>query len=362
MTITGFEIDFLPVGEKSSSGDAILFRYEEDGEFKIILIDGGHKESDGVKTSDTILRHMQKYYDNYPPHIDHIVCSHPDDDHIGGLEEVIEKCSVGTLWINDPCYYVEQYDLAEESDKNRFSKADAEKVEALKKFAKSKGILIDQPLQGRAIGPFIVASPSEEFYKILVKGQLDRQGGEKARFKQKDGQGLLNRIKRIMVQAFWGQDNLMDYPATSVCNESSTVLFGNFGKWRVLLTADAGIEALLRAHKYLESEHDFVSQSLTFIQMPHHGSLYNVNTQILNKLLGCSVVQDNYKTRGYSIVSVANEDDPKDSVANAFITRGYSCHKTKGICMCFDRGNMPYRGLDPSTPIEFAPTVQELDN
>ena len=110
MAITGYEIDFLPVGEESASGDAILFRYKEDGEFKVILIDGGHKESHGVKTSDTILSHLRKNYfpdatENNEMHIEHIVCSHPDSDHVGGLQEIMEQCSVGTFWINNPLDY-----------------------------------------------------------------------------------------------------------------------------------------------------------------------------------------------------------------------------------------------------------------
>jgi hypothetical protein len=46
MNITGFEIDFLPVGEKSASGDAILFRcIDDNGVYTVILIDGGYAET-----------------------------------------------------------------------------------------------------------------------------------------------------------------------------------------------------------------------------------------------------------------------------------------------------------------------------
>lgn len=105
MTITGFEIDFLPVGEETKSGDAILCRYIEDGFSRVILIDGGYQQ-----TSEIILHHMKEYY--YPTsdysdmRIDHIICSHLDQDHIGGLKDVMQKCDVGTLWINNPLDYV----------------------------------------------------------------------------------------------------------------------------------------------------------------------------------------------------------------------------------------------------------------
>ncbi len=366
MTITGFEIDFLAVGEESSSGDAILFRYkEENGEFKIILIDGGHKKSGNVETSDTILNHMRTYYNN-ATHIDHIVCSHPDADHIGGLEGVMDKCTVGKLWINDPCDYANRSELAEESDPNRFSKADADKVEALKKLAKDKGVPVCSPVQGCEIGPLTVASPSKEFYKGLVKGQLDRQGGGQASFK-KAALGVFTQVaKTIMrlVPASWKKDELMDYPATSVCNESSTVLFCDFNEDQILLTADAGIEALSRAYEYLESIHGFKSGSLTFIQMPHHGSRRNINVEILNKLLGNKLPEGGFGGRGSSYASVAKEakKHPKRSVANAFFTRGYLWDATKGAPIRFSSGDMPYRNWRPIEFTGFYYEVEELEN
>ena len=342
MTITGFEIDFLKVGPIYSSGDAILFRYREDGECKIILIDGGWKES-----SVTILNHMRNIYKS--DRIDHIVCSHPDADHIGGLEEVMNECKVGTLWINDPLDYVSRSDLAEGSDADGFSKAHADKVKELKKIAESNNISIDEPLQGRAIGPLIVASPSEGFYEKLVKGQMNEEVS-------------LSEAVRGLVRALWDKDYLRERPVTSVCNESSTVLFGDLVESRILLTADAGIEALSRAYKYLKNECSFESGSLTCIQVPHHGSRRNVNVEILNKLLGGKVLQGN--KHGSSFVSVAknSKTHPRESVTNAFLTRGYPCYETKGKCVRH-RSNMPDReGWSASTPIEYHNIFKESDN
>ena len=342
MTITGFEIDFLPVGEKSSSGDAIFFRYREGSGFKIILIDGGYRES-----AVTILNHMHEYYDT--SHIDHIICSHPHDDHIGGLEEIIEKCSVGKLWINDPLDYVNRSDLAKESDTDGFSKEHADKVEELKKIAEENDTLIDKPLQGCKIGPLIVASPSKEFYEDQVKNQ-------------RGARASLSEIVRGLVQALWDKDYLREHPVTSVCNESSTVLFGDFVESRILLTADAGVEALSKAYEYLRDECNFESGSLTFIQVPHHGSRRNVNVEILNKLLGGKEPQGN--KRGSSFVSVAKDSKthPREAVTNAFLTRGYPCHVTKGKSKR-DSSNMPDRkGWIASKPLEHYDTFKESDN
>lgn len=365
MAITGFEIDFLPVGEESKSGDAILFRYKEYGEYKVILIDGGHKESKGVKTSDTILEHMRKYY--YPAansdaemRIDHIVCSHPDSDHVGGLQEVMEKCSVGTLWINSPLDYVNYNELEDEYSTEKFSKGNADTVDKLINVAEQKNIPVDPPLQGEVIGPFVVCSPSDEFYKILVKGELERQGGGRTKFKK-----AAAKIAKL-IKAIWDRDALEDYPATSVCNESSTVLFGNFtdGEHKILLTADAGIEALSRSHKYLEGAYRYISGSMTFMQIPHHGSRHNVNTKVLDDILGRRFSENGVGTRGSAFASVAREadDHPRKAVTNAFITRGFLCAATKGNTMWYHRGDMPSRrGWHRVTLIEYAQEVEALD-
>jgi hypothetical protein len=41
----GYEIDFLPVGNGDKSGDAIAVRYGEPGNYKVMVVDGGTKES-----------------------------------------------------------------------------------------------------------------------------------------------------------------------------------------------------------------------------------------------------------------------------------------------------------------------------
>ena len=364
MSITGYEIDFLPVGEKSSSGDAILFRYKENGYFKVILIDGGHKESDVVKTSDTILNHLRKYYfpdatENNEMRIEHIICSHPDSDHLGGLQEIMEECDVGTFWINNPLDYTEKSDLAETTDNNAFSKADADTVASLIRVAEKQGIMVKSPLQGKFIGPLLVASPSAEFYQTLVKGELIRQGGERASFKKL----VLGAIQLIL--ANWNEDALFEFPATSVCNESSTVLFGSLMKdeRKILFTADAGIEALSRASIYLKENLDFQAGTLCFMQMPHHGGRRNVNRVVLDSLLGAKVTRGSDK-RGSSFASVASKayDFPKKAVTNAFTTRGYLCSATKGESIRHKAGEMPSRdGWSPLTPIPFSDKVETLD-
>ena len=375
MAITGFEIDFLPVGTAEKSGDAILFRYKEDEKYKVILIDGGWddavdfwmKSDDGStkengSTSETIIKHMRKHYysEEEKMCIDHIICSHPDRDHIEGLLFLIHRCDgglncdVGNVWVNSPDKF-DRYYIAVAKNKNDeelecFSEKHALSQEL--RYQANK-VVIDHvwlPLRGggpdldidyvwlpkqggpvldyvKAIGPLIIASPSEEFYHDLVYGELKRQ-------KSKGGEVTPDN------------EGLEDYPKTSLCNESSTVLFGKLMDKQFLLTADAGIEALSRAYDYLKEEHNFQPGDLDLIQIPHHGSHNNVNATTLNNLLG----EITNEKRGKAIVSVAKgaKSLPAQSVIDAFEARGYSCESTSGTLKWFKCGDMPERdGCSP---------------
>ncbi len=364
MTINGFEIDFLPVGEKSSSGDSILFRYLEDNEFKIILIDGGHKESEGVKTSDTILNHMRQYYysgaNDKDMRIDHIICSHPDSDHVGGLEEIMEKCDVGSFWINDPSEYIDKGKLTSSTDHDQFSQVDAETVRNLIKVAENNNITVCKPLQGAEIGPLVVASPSKDFYQSLVKGELVRKGEDKSIF--------METLQKIVnwVAALWSEDNLKQYPESSVCNEGSTVMFGRLmeEQYQILLTADAGIEALSRAYNYITTAYDYESGSLTFMQIPHHGGRHNLNSEVLDDLLGRKIQESSNDIRGraYASVAIKAEEYPRKVVLNAFITRGYLCASTAGHVKSYKEGTMPNRaGWVAITPIPYSNHIEAWD-
>ena len=51
--MTGLEVEFLPVGEKSRAGDAIAIRYGEPHSFQLIVVDGGTTAS-----GETLMEHL----------------------------------------------------------------------------------------------------------------------------------------------------------------------------------------------------------------------------------------------------------------------------------------------------------------
>lgn len=82
----GIEVDFLAVGDESQSGDAIALRYGNlsgpRAEQRVIVIDGGFVDS-GKSLANLIRTHYKT------EHVDVVIASHPDQDHISGLKVVV---------------------------------------------------------------------------------------------------------------------------------------------------------------------------------------------------------------------------------------------------------------------------------
>lgn len=96
-----YEIDFLEVGG-ARSGDAIAARFEINGEQYIHVVDGGYQAT-GKELAD----HIRAYYGK-SAYIDHVVVTHPDGDHAGGLRTILEEFAIGRLWMIRPWLYAEE--------------------------------------------------------------------------------------------------------------------------------------------------------------------------------------------------------------------------------------------------------------
>src|SRR5258708_14027699 len=93
-----YEIDFLPVGDGSKSGDAIVLRYgnlSSPAQQMVIVIDGCYTD-DGL----ALVQHINKYYNT--DYVDVVVSTHPDQDTVTALEVVLEQLRVGQLWMHQP--------------------------------------------------------------------------------------------------------------------------------------------------------------------------------------------------------------------------------------------------------------------
>ncbi|MDD2465299.1 MAG: competence protein ComEC [Desulfobulbus sp.] len=363
---TGFEIDFLPVGNGDRSGDAIAIRYGTSGNYKVLVYDGGTKES-----GQALVDHIKKYYGT--SRVDYMVNSHPDADHASGLSVIMEQMEVGELWMHQPWQYSDVI-LNYFKDGRITDSSLAEQLKekmaaayALEKLAEANGIPVYAPYQGAKIGDFIVLSPEINWYVHELIAEFAKSPEQKkAEEVAARTEGLLGTMTKAAaavaawVTEHWGFETLRDDVQTSAENESSVVLFGHLGGKGILLTGDAGIRALTATAEYTELKGVSLPEILNYVQIPHHGSRNNVSTNTLDRIIGSRKTSDDGISTKIAYVSASKESSthPRKIVINAFIRRGTKVIATQGQLVC-QRHNMPMReGWVSATPLDFSTQVE----
>jgi hypothetical protein len=328
-----FEIDFLDV-ESKKSGDAITLRYCVGGNTYIHVVDGGYQS-----TGDSIVGHIAEYFDN-PAFINHVVLTHSDSDHAGGLRTVLERYRVGTLWMLRPWLYTAELlprfpQVPSASRLERLLRDAYPNIVALEEIALKRGIPIAEPFQGYAIGAFVVMAPSKTRYLELIARsdctpESDAKRGAVIQLAE-----LLRKAASYaanLVRAAWGEETFSP-EGVSAENEMSVVQYALLLQQKILLTADAGREALEEVIAYAP----YVGLPLPGIdrfQVPHHGSRRNLSTEILDRLLGARLGSPlpSGQERFTAIISSAKEDEahPRKAVIRAMIHRGARTVATEG--------------------------------
>lgn len=341
-----YEIDFLSVGD--SNGDAICLRYGNHGSrYTIHVVDGGFAE-----TGQVVVDHLNKFYDD-PTFIDHVVLSHADRDHAGGLATVLENFDVGVLWMNRPWLYVEEIadrfhgNFTVQGLRNRIREEYPILVE-LERIAERRGIPIREVFAGVEIGAFRVLAPLRDTYLSLIP-EFDRTPTSKADAER----GIFGAIREIVkeVKAWfetWLDEQLSDNPpATSASNESCVVQMAIIDDQRIVLTADAGPKALYEAAS-VATYYGTMGQP-KFFQIPHHGSRRNVTPTVLNRWLGGPVAQGSLEIGvAYCSVGTNKPEYPRHRVRNAFLRRGYGVYPCRGSWINYHSG---FGGRPDSHPL-----------
>lgn len=369
-----YEIEVHPVGDGTKAGDAISVRYNDNGVYRVIVVDGGTTEC-GQK----LVEHIKFHYGENTV-IDHMVSTHPDNDHASGLREVMKAFTVENLWIHGIWHHAaEMQPYFEEG----WSVADLEKairdaypiVDELIELATSNGTRVYEPFAGAQIGPFTVLSPSKYAYIRLVP-QFRRTPPANQEALEADDfwlgtkkQGLLSQIFEKAAAAVaswiaetWDVELLREHPTTAAENETSTVLFGQFDERTALLTADAGVNGLTWACRYAD-QLGLARQRPNLVQVPHHGSRSNVSPSVLDCLLGPKLPAGTAPTRT-AVVSCPKDDEkhPRKMVVNAFMRRGYAVGKTQGRYFRSHHGNMPARSNEvPAESFAWFDQVEDYD-
>ena len=270
-----FEIDFLSVGERQS-GDAIALRYGRDGNTFVHVVDGGFQD-DGPH----VMAHLRKYYGGRD--VSHVVLTHPDSDHAGGLRSVLEECAVapgGGLWMLRPWLYAAELldHFARFTTVSGLENALREaypNVAALEEIARRRRIPIYEPFQGATIGEFTVLAPSKARYlRLIVDSEKTPKEAARAA-----SMGLLKALQFAAAKvvhyakAAWGVEVFSTEP-TNAENEMSVVQYAILCDTKILLTGDVGREGLSEAADFAP----FIGLQLPGINrfdVPHHGSRRN---------------------------------------------------------------------------------------
>lgn len=153
------EVDFLAVGKKQGDkcGDAIALRFRETeaDPWVQVVIDGGFK-ADG----EALVEHVDAYYE--PGRLDLAILTHPDEDHINGMGEVLRGLSVERLWLHRIGAH----------GGGALDAADA--VEELISLAQERGTAVYEVFAGEQAfnGALTILGPEESYYDQLVAEQV----------------------------------------------------------------------------------------------------------------------------------------------------------------------------------------------
>jgi len=360
---SGYEVDFLAVGDGEKCGDAITLRFgnllANPPQQTVVVVDGGFRDSGAA-----LVQHIRNYYNT--DIVDAVISTHPDNDHASGLETVLTELKVANLVMHLPWNHTQDTSHLFEDDRvtdesvRRALRESLETVRNLEKLAKQKGIKIVEPFWGVTgfNNVMRVLGPTEAFYKKLLpgyRGTPEPKAGLALAFAQfaKEAKETVKTIAE-----HWGYETLDDTGETSAENNSSAILLFAIGGESLLLTGDAGIPALSEAVGRLQAERfDFSTQK--FVQVPHHGSKRNIGPTLLNTLIGPKTSQPTtIKTAFASVSPDGSPKHPAKKVTNAFLRRGAPVHVTAGRPKCSYQ-NAPDRGWSKSTPLPFYNEVEE---
>jgi beta-lactamase superfamily II metal-dependent hydrolase len=321
-----YEVDFLAVKPESKSGDAITARFSTPGGGQaVIVIDGGF-----VEISRDIVDHIRSWYRT--SHVDLVINTHPDADHINGLATVLEELTVGELLIHQP----RRHGYTQE-------KLNPDALDDLLGVAARRGVTVTEPFAGlqRFDGALTVLGPTEDYYKQLLEEQVS--GPSLATAAASALRKALVRARRVLGSL--PEETLDDTGETTPRNNTSVITQLNVDDRRLLLTGDAGIPALNNALDFTDL-YGLGAAPLQFSQAPHHGSRCNVSPKLLDRLLAG---QDD--VTAYVSASDSDPDHPSAKVTNALLRRGCRVYTTEDGGKCHRHDTPPRDGWVAVQPL-----------
>lgn len=343
-----FEIDLLPVGSEKKSGDCIAMRYGDlvKGKEKqtVIIVDGGYAGT----WKDTLKPFLRKYYNceiNGKLHIDLVVLSHPDLDHVSGLVEMAkdDEVEIGMIMMHRPWKelspsWFRDGRITKNSLKDRLGDA----FEKAKELADETLNISQTKLE---VGTYTfneasitILGPTSKFYKTCIANceKTPQQANNVENLPQSQGgKGAIAFEPYVKGKIKWD-----DSESTSPINESSLIFLFEYEGTKVLFTGDVGKEGLSKAIKYAH-DNNIKSNDCSIIKMPHHGSRKNVNPAIMDAFVGSRVLY-------YSCASDDLGHHPSQRLINLMNEKKFKQFSTSGSALHYGK-NAPDRGWETAS-------------
>lgn len=255
----GFYIEMIGVGE----GDSFLLTLDhpEGGEVHV-LIDAGNRDQ-----GNKVVSHVKEYAQGS---LSLVIGTHLDDDHIGGLIEVVNNVSVGTLILNTPGNFerwLQIRDYLKSFEKVMSISKLYRGIEAaneLLETAKENDVTVEHALQGRSwnCGEVVlnVLNPTED--------RLTAAWAEE----------ILEDMISLYKDSFRRElvETEREAPPTTSSNDASIIieLIYNESPY-ALLTGDAGANVIREVT---------VGKSYRFLKVPHHGSKTGLDEELIQQI------------------------------------------------------------------------------
>lgn len=308
-----YELDFFAVGEGERSGDAFALRYTIPGRADPIvgIIDAGF-----LPNGERLVEHVPRYYGT--KRVDFVLSTHPDEDHINGMGEVVRDLDVQCLLIHRPAQH------------GYSSNSGSKPAEELVKLAEEKGASVVEPFTGITGygGSLLIAGPTKDFYEAMLAEQTTtvKEAASRPSFAARFGAPVIKAASRALLK-FPVETHFGDAGGTNPRNNSSAILSLMVDGRHLLYPGDAGADAINPALDYLREQERTTACPAVFV-LPHHGSRRNLDRDTVQRILGD---QDTSQRWGHAVASVSAEsDNPSPRVANAVGRRGFEVLPTAG--------------------------------
>ncbi len=276
------EIDILPASTEKNGADSILLRigsfsYDnpQHNKQKVILIDGGYKV-----TAELIEEHLKKHYSTNT--IDYAFITHPDEDHISGFLELLNRgqVKVKKSYIHDPWNHkLDLFSRAEDGRRtiNSISSSLDETLSILSEtldLLGSKNEEVFGVSSDETLGLSILGPTEDDYINILQ----EFPGMDNERYMSSES--VYTEYEYTYQPTF---KHFLDDPKTSAKNDSSMIILLKDSKNNpvALFTGDAGVGSIkkaLRNAKKVGVEY----KNVRLMQLPHHGSIKNISEEILD--------------------------------------------------------------------------------